>query len=877
VGLTGTGTQTLLSVAPDSRAFGNRDIDDGPTAAEESTVTNSGTEPVTFTDIALSNPADFERLTGQGTDCTTTTTLNSGQTCKLRLRFDPTSVGAKSSTVTVDSNAVDVSVSLTGTGIQTLLSVSPDSRAFGDRDIDDGPTAAEESTVTNSGTEPVTFTGIGLSNSTDFQRLTGQGTDCTTTTTLNAGQTCKLRLRFDPASTGAKSATVTVDSNAADVSVSLTGTGIQTLLSVSPDSRAFGDRDIDDGPTAVQESTVTNSGTQPVDLDAVTVGGPDPGQFARLTNEATDCDDTDTLAANATCKLRYRFDPSSMGSKSATVTVDSNAADVSVTLTGRGTQTELSRAPASLAFGNQDVDEGPTAVQESTVTNAGNEPVTLGTIGVGGTDSARFERLTDQPTTDCGTGDVLAANETCKLRVRFDPVATGEHSATVTVNSNAAPITVALTGTGIQTELSRDPLSHSFADRDVDEGASPGQTATITNSGSQPLTVSGVSIGGSGAGSFSFDPATDCTATLEDGEACTVTTSFDPATTGAKTATLTVNTAEGVSASVGLSGRGTQTELSRGPASLSFGSRDVDDGPTSVQESTVTNSGSEPVTIDGVGATGDAGQFQRLTGQATDCDAGTVLQALETCKLRLRFDPDSTGAKAASATVDSNAADVNVALSGSGIQSQLALSTGALALGSRDVDEGPAAAQEATITNTGTEGVTFSAVNLGGADASQFARLTGAAGDCAAGSSLGAGETCRVRAEFDPSTVGDKTAALGVSTMVGDLTVALAGRGTTDARPAIGNGPRRVRETRGKRFRVQVFARGGPLSNVVVTLRNRRGGQVAKLKLASLSSRKRQVALKLRRPLAAGRYVVDVSGRSGGEQVEPAVKRFQLR
>src|SRR3712207_6968511 len=40
---------------------------------------------------------------------------------------------------------------------------------------------------------------------TQFERLTSQGSDCTAATTLTAGQTCELRLRFDPTTTGGRS------------------------------------------------------------------------------------------------------------------------------------------------------------------------------------------------------------------------------------------------------------------------------------------------------------------------------------------------------------------------------------------------------------------------------------------------------------------------------------------------------------------------------------------------------------------------------------------------------------------------------------------------------------------------------------------------
>ena len=446
--------QTELSRSPTSLAFGSRDIDDGPTAAQESTVTNSGNAPVTVTGISVggADAAHFERLTGQGTDCTDTTTLAIGETCKLRARLDPSTVGAKLAAITVSSNAPDVTVALSGTGIQTELSPSPTGLAFGSQDVDDGPATAQESTVTNSGTESVTLTGVSLggAGAAHFERLTGQPTDCTDTTTLAIGETCKLRARFDPASVGLQSATITVTSNAPDVTVGLTGAGIQTELSRTLTGLAFGSQDVDDGPTAAQESTVTNSGTESVALTGLSVGGADAAHFERLTGQPSDCTSTTTLLAGETCKLRSRFDPSSVGAKAATITISSNAADVTVALSGTGTQTELSRSPAGLAFGSLDIDDGPTAGQESTITNSGTEPVTVTGIALGGADATHFERLTGQPT-DCTNTTALAAGDTCKLRARFDPATVGLQSATITVRSNAPDVTVALSGTGTQT------------------------------------------------------------------------------------------------------------------------------------------------------------------------------------------------------------------------------------------------------------------------------------------------------------------------------------------------------------------------------------------------------------------------------------------
>jgi hypothetical protein len=190
------------------------------------------------------------------------------------------------------------------------------------------------------------------------------------------------------------------------------------------------------------------------------------------------------------------------------------------------------------------------------------------------------------------------------------------------------------------------------------------------------------------------------------------------------------------------------------------------------------------VTLSAVTAGGaDAGEFERLTGQVGDCAAAATLAATETCTVRVRFDPATTGAKGAVVTVASNAADVTVALSGTGVRTRLSRTPSSLSFDALDVDAGPSAAQNATLTNTGTEPVTLTGVALAGADGAQFERLTGQAGDCAAGTTLTAGQTCTARVRFDPTSAGAKSATLTVSSSVPDLIVTLAATATQAAPP----------------------------------------------------------------------------------------------
>ena len=604
--------------------------------------------------------------------------------------------------------------------------------------------------------------------------MTGQGTDCTGTTVLTAGQTCDVRARFNPSATGAKTASITVDSDAPDVSVALSGTGIQTLLTATPDSLSFGSKDVDDGATAGQTSVIENTGTEPVTFTGITV---DSG-WTRLTGNAEDCATTETLAAGEECDLRIAFDPSATGAQTGEATIDSNAPDETVALSGTGIQTELSRSPTTLPFGSQDLNEGPTATQTSTITNSGTETVTL--VGISGSgDTTQFERLTGD-TDDCTDTTVLAAGEDCDLRARFDPTTIGGKSATYTVDSNAADITVDVTGTGTLKALSPSPATLPFGSQDIDDGATSVQTSVVTNSGTEAITIVSVGVTGDTAHftRLADAPTTDCTDgdVLAVNDTCNVRAQFDPTSVGAKSATVTIDS-NAPDATVSLTGTGTQTELTRSPTSLTYADRDIDDGPSAAQESTVTNSGTETVDLDAVtfGGTNPT-QFDQLTDEGTDCTAATTLTAGQTCKLRLRFDPSTVGAKSATVTVESNAADVSVAVSGTGIQTLLSPSPAALAFGNQNINDGATATQTSTVTNAGTEPITFTAIDMTG-DTTQFARLITAGDDCTASTTLTAGQTCKVRAQFDPTATGAKSATITIDSNAADATIGLTGTG----------------------------------------------------------------------------------------------------
>ena len=79
-----------------------------------------------------------------------------------------------------------------------------------------------------------------------------------------------------------------------------------------------------------------NAGKADLTLTAITVGGANANQFETGADKCS----KKTLAPNASCAVNAKFKATSMGAKTATLTISSNDSDenpVSVSLSGNGT------------------------------------------------------------------------------------------------------------------------------------------------------------------------------------------------------------------------------------------------------------------------------------------------------------------------------------------------------------------------------------------------------------------------------------------------------------------------------------------------------------------------------------------------------------
>jgi hypothetical protein len=188
---------------------------------------------------------------------------------------------------------------------------------------------------------------------------------------------------------------------------------------------------------------------------------------------------------------------------------------------------------------------------------------------------------------------------------------------------------------------------------------SQSQTVSITN-GDNSQTISSIAI--TGANAADFAEASTCPVApspLTVGSNCTFTVTFTPTASGIRKASVViVDSAPGSPHVVNLTGNTSAVTLST--SSLAFGFQNVGT-PSSPQEVIVTNSGTTPLTISNVTASGDFSE--------TDNCSKAALQPATNCAIQVTFDPSAAVASLGAVTItDTGAGSPQVILvSGTGV------------------------------------------------------------------------------------------------------------------------------------------------------------------------------------------------------------------
>ena len=365
---------------------------------------------------------------------------------------------------------------------------------------------------------------------------------------IDPGSSCNIALDFEPLANGTITGTMVLTDNSLN---SGTGNGSANEVENIPiEGKATGGSSI--APSALN-------------FGSVTVGTSAPAQTATLSNyngqaltlsapsltDGTDFSESDncsgSVAANGgSCTFTFTFTPQSAATLSSTFTITDTATSTvyTVALTGTGVAGTTPPAgspiatltPASMSFTT--VAGTTPASQVATLTNGGTAALAISSIAAGGANASSFAE-----TNTCGTS--LAAGANCAITVSFSGATAGSYAATVTVTDNASPATqtVALTGTVTAVTAPGAPIA-TLTPTSLTYSATTGSTtaaqmATLTNSGTAVLNISGITLTGANTSEFAIS-ANTCGATLAASASCTVSVTFSPDSAASFTAAISV-------------------------------------------------------------------------------------------------------------------------------------------------------------------------------------------------------------------------------------------------------------------------------------------------------------------------------------------------
>lgn len=415
-------------------------------------------------------------------------------------------------------------------------------------------------------------------------------------------------------------------------------------------------------------------------------------------------------------------------------------------------QATVQISPADMTFAGVPV--GQKATQTATLTNTGNDAITVTSLAVSSSEFAA---------SGVPTPLTIGPGQTKKFQVVFTGSTSGTASGTLTAMTShgQASSRVRLKGsTGTTTaKLALSTSSLNFGSVLVNGRST--QALTIQNSGQADMQISQIAV--SGAGFSVSGVATPVT--VPAGQSMVLQATFAPTAAGNASGAITVTSnASNPTSNVALSGSGVVATytMSLAPSSVSFGNINV--GSSATQSVQLSNTGNTSVTVTQIAASG-AGVS--VNGVATP----VTLMPLQSVALTVTYAPTTGGATTGSITVTNNdGVNAVAAVTGAGVQAGLSVTPGSASFGS--IITGNKSSQTIQVKNNGTASVTISQVAVTGAGFSASGMTLPA--------TLTPGQSGNMSVQFAPQAAGNASGTVSIVSNAPNspATVALSGTGT---------------------------------------------------------------------------------------------------
>lgn len=335
----------------------------------------------------------------------------------------------------------------------------------------------------------------------------------------------------------------------------------------------------------------------------------------------------------------------------------------------------------------------------------------------------------------------VAPSQNCTIGLTFAPSVPGAASGSLTLNSNASsvPLAIELTGNGAAQAFRLSASSLSFGN--VWLGSSASQNLNVTNIGASAVPVVVTSS------SAAFTWTSNCPVSLPASQTCTLTVTLSPTGLTTFNGTLTITDNAYSEQLIGLTGNGVGAELAIGPSNqYDFGSWQI--GATPYTNFNIVNNGNAALTLISIGIS--TGEFS-----ITNSTCGTSVAAGSYCSIRVQFTPATLGPASATITIVDNApgSPHTISVTGTVVGTPgISIAPNPIAFG--DVLVNSSSQLTVTITSSGTGSLKVNGISNTG----PFSL----SGTCAY-TYLPSQSTCSMTLIFTPTTAGPVSGMLSVS------------------------------------------------------------------------------------------------------------------
>jgi hypothetical protein len=567
------------------------------------TIYNTGTGDISIDAFIFTgtNPADFSIVNAPSMPFK----IAASSSYSVTVKFTPSTTGTRSAILNID-NDIDglwthefTIQGAIGTTSSPIMSVEGNSSVIADGDktpstadntdfgaISNGTSTTKTFTVRNTGNAALSVTGCSFTgtNSSEFS-LSGAPSF---SVSVPANGSYNLTVRFAPASTGLRTASMNIASNdpaISDYDFAIEGT---SNANTAPDVRVLGNSaaisdgdgtpsstdntdfgQITNNSTTTRSFVIENNGTAALTVNGCSFSGTNSSEFSLVSAPSFPL----SIAAKGTYTITVKFAPASAGTRTAVMNISSNDPNIAnYDFAVMGTSVAIKTTPDIKVQGNSvtiaDGDATPSTVDNTdfgtiaagssvnrtfVIQNPGTGDLKVTALLLTGANPADF-KVVNAPSMPL----TVAAGTSYVVTLSFTPSATGTSTAVFNIDTdvdNVWTYEFAIQGSTNSSAPSIEVEGNSISIADGDNtpntvdntiigsiktGSNISKTFVIRNTGGAPLSVSGISFSGTNSSEFTLINAPSFPLSIASNGSYTITVKFLPTSVGTRNATINI-------------------------------------------------------------------------------------------------------------------------------------------------------------------------------------------------------------------------------------------------------------------------------------------------------------------------------------------------